>query len=78
MLGLEIECKEVMNIKTFGSETSRIQTVDVITALIRPKEGNKINILFSTVPLIQYVNHCHTSLSHIPNNSTGFFLIWTW
>ena len=51
-LGLVTECTELANIKTFGSETTKMQTVDVVTASIHPKEGSPINILFSTVPLI--------------------------
>jgi len=47
-----MECTEVVNIKTFGSETTRTQTVDVITASIHIKTGYPINILFSTLPLI--------------------------
>jgi len=51
-LGLQTECTEVVNIKTFGSDTTRAQTVDVITASIHIKTGYPNNILFSTVPLI--------------------------
>jgi len=40
------------NIKTFGSETTGAQTVDVVTASIHIKTGYPIIILFSTVPLI--------------------------
>jgi len=46
------ECTEVVNIKTFGSETTKTKTVDVVTVSIHPKKGSPINILFSTVPLI--------------------------
>ena len=51
-LGLESEGTEVVNIKTFGSETTKLQSVDSVTATIHSKEGNQINVLFSTVPLI--------------------------
>ena len=51
-LGLELEGTEVVNIKTFGSETTKSKSVDAVTATIHSKEGNQINILFSTVPLI--------------------------
>ena len=51
-LGLETVNTEVVNIKTFGSEITRIQTVDVVTTSVHSKEGNHINILFSTVPLM--------------------------
>ena len=57
-LGLETECTEVVNIKTFGSETTKTQTVDVVTASIHTKEGNQMNILFSTVPLIREPLSC--------------------
>ena len=52
VLGLDTECSEVVNIKTFGSETTKTQTVDVVTASIHLKEGTEISISFSTVPLI--------------------------
>ena len=51
-LGPESEGTEVVNIKTFGSETTKSQSVDAVTATIHSKEGNEINILFSTVSLI--------------------------
>ena len=58
MLGLNTECSEVVNIKTFGSETTKTQTVDVVTASIHFKEGTKINISFLTVPLICELLSC--------------------
>ena len=70
-LGLETVNTEVVNIKTFGSEITRIQTVDVVTASIHSKEGNHINILFLTVPLIceplscQPVAHTKQQYSHL-------------
>ena len=51
-LGLETESTEVVNIKTFGSEITRTQAVDVVTASICSKDGSHINVLFSSVPLI--------------------------
>jgi len=36
-LGLQTECTEVVSIKTFGSETTRAQTVDVVTASMHIK-----------------------------------------
>ena len=51
-LGLESEGTEVVNIKTLGSETTKSQSVDSVTASIHSKEGNQINDLFSTVPII--------------------------
>lgn len=52
VLGLEPERAEEVNIRTFGSENSRTQTVEMVTAAISLKEGDPIHVLFSTVPLI--------------------------
>ena len=49
-LGLVTGRTEVVSKRTFGSKTTRTQTVELVTAAIMPKEGGHINVLFSTVP----------------------------
>ena len=52
-LGLESDGMHVVNIKAFGSETTKSQSVDAVTATMHSKEGNQINNLFSTVLLMR-------------------------
>ena len=52
VLGLESERAEEVHIQTFGSENTRTQTVEIVTATIAFKEGGSIQVLFSAVSLI--------------------------
>ena len=45
-MGLESEGTEVVDVLTYGSETTKPQSVDIVTATIHSKVGNQINILF--------------------------------
>ena len=51
-LGLQPEHVEEVQIKTFGSDSTTLQTVEVTRAAISLKTGNPVHVLFSTVPLI--------------------------
>jgi len=72
-LGLDTDSTEMVNIKTFGTETTRAQAVDVVTVSICSKEGSHINVLFSAVPLIceplscQPVAYTKQQYSHLSN-----------
>ena len=46
MLGLESERAEEVYIQTFGSENTRTQTVELVTATIALKEGGSTQVLF--------------------------------
>ena len=51
-LGLEPDHVEEVQIKTFGSDSTTLQTVEMTSVAISLKTGNPIHVLFSTVPLI--------------------------
>ena len=51
LLGLESERTEEVHIQTFGSENTRTQTVEMVTATIALKEGGSTQVLLSAVPL---------------------------
>ena len=51
-LGLESECAEEVQIRTFGSDSTTLQTVEMTRVAISRKNGEPIQVLFSTVPLI--------------------------
>ena len=51
-LGLEPESVEEMQIRTFGSESTTLQTVEMATIAVSLKTGDPIHVLFSTVPFI--------------------------
>ena len=51
-LGLEPEGVEEMQIRTFGSESTTLQTVEMATIAVSLKTGDPIHVLFSTVPFI--------------------------
>ena len=51
-LGLEPEGVEEMQIRTFGSESTTLQTVEMTTIAVLLKTGDPIYVLFSTVPFI--------------------------
>ena len=51
-LGLEPERIEEVQIKTFGSDSTTLQTVEMTRVAIALKTGNPVHVLFSTVPLI--------------------------
>ena len=51
-LGLQPEHVEQVQIKTFGSDTSTLQTVEVVRVGISLRTGGTIQVMFSVVPLI--------------------------
>ena len=51
-LGLQPEHVEQVQIKTFGSETTTVQTVEVVRVGISLRTGDTIQVTFSVVPLI--------------------------
>ena len=51
-LGLEPHHVEEVQIKTFGSDSATLQTVELTSAAISLKTGNSICVLFLTVPSI--------------------------
>ena len=51
-LGLESECAEEVQIRTFGSDSTILQTVEMTRVAISRKNGEPVQVLFSTVPLI--------------------------
>ena len=52
VLGLQPEHTEEVQIKTFGSDSTTLQTVEMTRVAIALKTGNPVHVLFSTVPLI--------------------------
>jgi len=51
-LGLHPEHVEQVQIKTFGSDTTLIQTVEVVRVGISLRTGDTIDVMFLVVPLI--------------------------
>ena len=51
-LGLQPEHVEQVQIKTFGSDTSTLQTIEVVRVGISLRTGGTIQVMFSVVPLI--------------------------
>lgn len=51
-LGLQPERVEEVQIKTFGSDSTTLQTVEMTRVAISLKTGNPVHVLFSTVPFI--------------------------
>jgi len=51
-LGLQPENTERVQIKTFGSESTMLQTVEVVRLAVPLKTGTTIQLILSTVPLI--------------------------
>ena len=51
-LGLEPEGVEQVQINTFGSESTTLQTVEMTKFAISLKTGSPVHVMFSTVPLI--------------------------
>jgi len=65
---------EEVHIRTFGSDTTRAQTVELVTVAVSPIEGSSIPILFSTVPFIceplsyqpvAYTKQCYSHLANL-------------
>jgi len=49
---LQPEYVEQVRIKTFGSDATTIQTVEVVRVAISLRTGDTIHVMFSAVPLI--------------------------
>jgi len=61
-------------IRTFGSDRTRPQTVEMVTIAVSHKKGSSISMMFSTVPFIceplsyqpvAYTKQCYNHLAHL-------------
>ena len=75
-LGMEPHHVEEVQIKTFGSDSTTLQTVELTSVAISLKTGNSICVLFSTVH--QFVNLCHANQLPTLGRNTDILQIFTW
>ena len=73
-LELQPERTEEVHIRTFGSDSTRSQTVEMVTVAVSPNKGSSIPMLFSTVPFIceplsyhpvAYTKQCYNHLANL-------------